>query len=74
MEFGHGHSVRFRTSAAMSHRARIELSPTAAVVRDVIGGEGQFAGSVGLITSNFLISDTGDVTENHLGLIFVRDE
>ena len=43
-----------------------------AVIHRVEGGEGQFAESAGLITSNFLLSDTGEVTENHLGLIFVQ--
>ena len=28
-------------------------------------GEGQFAGASGLITSNFFVSDTGEVTDSH---------
>ncbi len=43
------------------------------MICQVEGGEGQFAGSEGLITSNFFLSDTGEVTENHFGLIFVHD-
>jgi hypothetical protein len=43
------------------------------VVQEVEGGDGQFAGAEGLITSNFFVSDTGEVTDNHFGLIFVRD-
>lgn len=35
-------------------------------------GEGQFAGASGLITSNFFVSATGAVTDNHCGVIFVR--
>jgi len=34
-------------------------------------GEGQFAGASGLITSDFTISDTGEVIDNHFGLIFL---
>ena len=34
-------------------------------------GEGQFAGASGLITSNFTISETGEVTDNHFGVIFL---
>jgi len=35
-------------------------------------GEGQFAGATGLITSNFFVSDSGEVSDNHLGVIFVK--
>lgn len=38
----------------------------------VDSGEGQFAGASGLITSNFTLSTTGEVTDNHFGVIFVR--
>jgi hypothetical protein len=38
----------------------------------VDGGEGQFAGANGIITSNFTLSATGEVTDNHFGVIFVR--
>jgi hypothetical protein len=34
-------------------------------------GEGQLAGASGLITSNFFVSATGEVTDNHFGVIFV---
>jgi hypothetical protein len=35
-------------------------------------GEGQFAGASGLITSNFTVSDTGEVVDNHFGVIFLK--
>jgi hypothetical protein len=35
-------------------------------------GEGQFAGATGLITSNFFVSSTGEVTDNHFGVLFVK--
>ena len=38
----------------------------------VDGGEGQFAGASGYITSNFTLSDAGEVTDNHFGVIFVK--
>ena len=38
----------------------------------VEGGEGQFAGASGIITSNFTLSGTGEVIDNHFGVIFVR--
>jgi hypothetical protein len=37
----------------------------------VDSGEGQFATASGFITSNFTISDAGEVTDNHFGVIFV---
>jgi hypothetical protein len=37
----------------------------------VESGEGQFAGASGLITSNFTLSGSGEVIDNHFGLIFV---
>jgi hypothetical protein len=43
-----------------------------AVMWRVDGGEGQFAGASGLITSNFIINEAGEVTDNHFGVIFVR--
>lgn len=41
------------------------------VMWQVDGGEGQFEGARGLITSNFTVSDTGEVTDHHLGVIFL---
>jgi len=42
------------------------------VIWKVERGEGQFEGASGLITSNFFVSTTGEVTDNHFGVIFVR--
>ena len=43
-----------------------------AVMWRVDGGEGQFAGASGYITSNFTLSDAGDVIDNQFGVIFVK--
>ena len=74
IEFGRGNSLRFHSMEA----GRLEASPDpnlkhGAVVLAVDGGSGQFAGANGLITSNFFVSDTGEVTDNHLGVIFVHE-
>ena len=74
VEFGHGNAVRFRGAGARRVHCPDPHLEHGAVIREVEGGEGQFAGAAGLITSNFFISDTGDVTENHFGLIFVRTQ
>jgi len=70
---GRGNVMHFRTAGP----ARLDRSSggdvreaTAALL--VEGGQGQFFGAVGRIASNFLISDTFDVTDRHLGLIYVR--
>ena len=34
-------------------------------------GEGRFQGATGLITSNFVVTDQGEVTDNHFGVLFV---
>jgi hypothetical protein len=44
-----------------------------AVTWQVDGGEGQFAGASGLITSNFFVSATGEVTDHHFGVLFVPE-
>jgi hypothetical protein len=42
-----------------------------AVLCQVESGEGQFKGAQGLIASNFIISDAGEVDDHHVGVIFV---
>jgi len=42
------------------------------VIWQVERGEGQFEEASGLITSNFFVSASGEVTDNHFGVIFVR--
>ena len=39
----------------------------------VDGGEGQFDGASGLITSNFFVDGNGAVTDHQFGVIFVRE-
>ena len=72
--FGDGdHALRFSTvgqgylgpSADPQHMA-------GAVTWRVDGGEGQFEGATGLITSNFVLSEHGDVVDHQFGVIFVK--
>ncbi len=74
-------SIRFgdrnRLQFSSIERGYLGDSPEAglksgAVMWRIDGGEGQFAGASGYITSNFTLSDTGDVTDNHFGVIFVK--
>jgi hypothetical protein len=72
VDFGHGHELHLRTadSGRLQPSAERELRHGTAVL-EVVGGTGQFEGASGRISSNFVLSDTGDLTENQLGLIFV---
>ncbi len=42
------------------------------VIWRVDGGKGQFERASGLITSNFTITDTGEVIDNHFGVVYVE--
>lgn len=69
--FSRGNTVRIRG------RGQLAPSPDphllhGTVIWDVSSGEGQFEGASGRITSNFFLSDTGDLTENQLGVIFTN--
>jgi hypothetical protein len=73
IRFGEGnHRVRFSTVG----QGYLGASPdpklkNGSVIWRVDSGEGQFAAARGFITSNFTISDSGEVTDNHFGVIFV---
>jgi hypothetical protein len=67
--FACGHALHAHGEGRLAASADPHLSH-GTVVWEVAGGEGQFDGASGRITSNFLLSDTGDVTEHHLGVIF----
>ena len=69
--FGVLHQLQFRAV-----NGRFGPTPDAhlwqgAAVAEVEGGTGQFAGAAGRITSNFVLSDTGEVTDHQLGVVFV---
>ncbi len=72
--FGEGdHVLRFST-VGQGH-----LGPSTdskymhgSVIWKVEGGEGQFEGATGLITSNFILSSSGDVVDHQFGLIFTK--
>lgn len=72
---GGGHVLRFRTAGAgrLNETPQPELRQ-GTVVLEVVGGEGQFERASGRIASTFVLSDTGELTDNHLGLLFVAAE
>ena len=71
IEFGHGHALRLRGCGELIQTASTELRHGVAVWV-VEGGEGQFADASGRITSNFLVSQTGDLTDSQLGVVFAH--
>ena len=72
IHFGGAHRLRFSTVG------RGTLGPSAeegvmagAITWQIDGGEGQFAGATGYITSNFTVGSGGEVVDNQVGVIFV---
>lgn len=74
ISFGQGHELSFQAIRA----AQLTSSPDphlkhASVISEILEGEGQFKGAYGRIVSNVLVSNTGEITDNHLGVIFVAE-
>ena len=69
--FGRGHTLWLRGRGELIQTASPELRQGVGVWV-VAGGEGQFADASGRITSNFLVSRTGELTDCQLGVVFVR--
>jgi hypothetical protein len=70
--FGNGNALRFRTSVVGTLAASAEPGlrhGTAAW--EVDGGAGRLEGVTGRIVSNFLLSETGELTDNQLGVLFL---
>jgi len=71
LSFGAGDAITF------SARGRLRPSPDPSLrhgtaVLEVTGGRGRLAGARGFLTSNFLLSETGELTDHHQGLLFVE--
>jgi hypothetical protein len=67
--FSRGHSLHLRGTGQLARSADPHLRHGTATWR-VTGGAGQFEDATGRVTSNFFVSDTGELTENQLGVIF----
>jgi hypothetical protein len=73
ISFGSGNTLRFRSCAEGL------LAPTpdpalrhGAAAWEIDGGAGVFEGATGRIVSNFLLSETGELTDRHLGVVFTQ--
>lgn len=72
ISFGNGNTLRFRTvgEGTLMSSERPGLSHgTSSWAID--GGAGVFAGATGRIVSNFLLADTGELTDHQLGVLFL---
>ena len=77
VRFEEAGTIVFALGNVLRIRGRGRLAPSAdpdlrqgTVVWSIEGGAGHLEGASGLITSNLLLSATGDLTENQLGVIF----
>jgi hypothetical protein len=70
--FGDGHRLRFASVGSGFLAASADPSrKQGAVTWRVEGGEGQFAGASGLITSNFFIDARLGIVDHHFGVLFL---
>ncbi len=74
ISFGGGNTLRFRSAGVGTLVPSQPGLSHGGVVWDVDGGAGAFAGATGRIVSNFLLSDTGELTDHQLGVLFLTDE
>jgi hypothetical protein len=68
-----GHLLRFVSIGEgwMAESPNPELKQ-GTVTWSVEGGEGQFDGAAGVITSNFTVGEGGEVNDYHMGVIYLR--
>lgn len=71
LSFGGGDAITFRARGALGASPDPHQRHGTAVL-EVTGGRGQLAGARGYVTSNFLLSESGALTDHHLGLLFVE--
>ena len=72
IDLGGGDALRFRSLG----NGTLAESPDGSVqqgasVLEVDGGDGRFAGARGRITSNFVLSPNGEVTDEQVAVLFI---
>lgn len=72
ISFGNGNALRFRSvdTGALVPSPDPELRQGTAAW-EIDGGAGTFADATGRIVSNFLVSETGELTDHELGVLFI---
>jgi hypothetical protein len=74
IEFDAENALHFRTLGT----GHLVPSPNPGVRQGTVtweldGGSGRFAGASGRITSNFTVTNEGDVADDHLGVVFLTE-
>jgi hypothetical protein len=71
--------IAFGTEDGVTFRARGVLGASfdsygrhGTAILEVTGGRGRFARARGYVTSNFLLADTGELSDYHLGLLLLE--
>jgi len=73
--FGDGNALRFRSLRYGVIRPAPQSGfRLASAICEIDGGAGELKSASGRITSSFLVSDTGELTEHQVGLVFVGAE
>jgi hypothetical protein len=70
ISFGDGAAVTFRAVGGLAASPGQGVRHGTAVC-EVTGGRGRLAGASGSIASAFLLADSGELTDHHLGLLFL---
>lgn len=71
ISFGRDDAITFRAGGTLGPSPNSGLRHGTAVF-EVTGGRGRLTGASGFVTSNFLLADTGALTDHHLVLLFVQ--
>jgi hypothetical protein len=75
ISFGNGNALRFRSldtgNLAPSADAELRQGTATWAVEE---GAGAFAGVGGRIVSNFLVAETGELTDHEIGVLFLESE
>ncbi len=70
LSFGGDTAITFRARGVLGASPDPNVRHGTAVL-EITGGWGRLAGASGFVTSNFLLADSGELTDHHLGLLFV---
>jgi hypothetical protein len=73
LSFGDDAAITFRARGALTAGPDPAIRHGTAVL-EVTGGTGRLAGARGFVTSNFLLAETGELTDHHCGLLFLDPE
>jgi hypothetical protein len=72
IRFGNGNQLRFETVGSGYLGPSMEPGLRHGCISwRVVSGEGQFAEASGLITSNFTVSEAGEVIDNQFGVLYL---